>query len=59
MEEKMSWLIAFVIVAVVVASLVGGAALHPVPYGIFTAAAIIGPLPLFTAAGGALFGKGW
>lgn len=40
----MSWLIAFVVIAVAVAALVGGSVLHPVLYGIFIAAVIIVPL---------------
>ena len=57
----MSWLIAFVVIAVAVAALVGGTVLHPVLYGIFIAAVIIVPLSLFTSVGGAiidaLFGR--
>lgn len=57
----MGWLIAFIVIAVVVASLVGGTVLHPVLYGIFIAAVIIVPLCLFTSIGNAiidaLFGR--
>ena len=48
------WLIAFIIIAVVVASLVGGAVLHPVLYGLFIAAIVIVPLGLFTYVGSAI-----
>lgn len=57
----MGWLIAFIVIVVVVASLVGGAVLHPVLYGIFIAAVLIVPLSLFTSIGNAiidaLFGR--
>ena len=55
------WLIAFIVIVVVVASLVGGTVLHPVLYGIFIASVIVIPLCLFTSIGNAiidaLFGK--
>ena len=57
----MGWLIAFIVIAVIIASLVGGTVLHPVLYGIFIAAVIIVPLSLFTSVGNAiidaLFGR--
>ena len=57
----MGWLIAFIVIAVAVASLVGGTVLHPVLYGIFIAAVVVIPLCLFTSVGNAiidaLFGK--
>ena len=39
----MGWLIAFIIIAVVVAIDVGGAVLNPVLYGLFIAAVLIIP----------------
>ena len=50
----MGWLIAFIVIVVVVASLVGGTVLHPILYGIFIAAVVIVPLSLFTEIGGAI-----
>ena len=50
----MSWLLAFAIIAVAVALLVGGTVLHPVLYGLFIAGVMIVPLWLAGKAGGAL-----
>ena len=50
----MSWFLAFVIIAVVTAALVGGSVLHPVLYGLFIAGVLIVPLWLAGKAGGAL-----
>lgn len=55
------WIIAFFIIAVAVASLVGGAVLHPVLYGLFIAAMLVIPLWLgFSVINGiidAVFGR--
>ena len=40
----MGWLLAFAIIAIAVAALVGGAVLHPVLYGLFIAAVLVVPL---------------
>ena len=40
----MSWIVAFVIIAVGVAALVGGTVLHPVLYGLFIAAVLVVPV---------------
>ena len=52
----MSWLIAFAIIAAVIALLVGGAVLHPVLYGLFIAVVIIVPIWLISVAVDWLFG---
>lgn len=51
----MSWLLAFVIIAVAIAALVGGTVLHPVLYGLFIAGVLVVPLLLVSSASGALF----
>ncbi|MBR0404571.1 MAG: hypothetical protein IJI68_05135 [Eggerthellaceae bacterium] len=51
----MSWLLAFVIIAVAIAALVGGSVLHPVLYGLFIAGFLIVPLWLVSSASGVLF----
>lgn len=51
----MSWLLAFVIIAVAIAALVGGTVLHPVLYGLFIAGILIVPIWLVSSASGALF----
>ncbi len=57
----MGWFIAFIVIVVIVASLVGGTVLHPVLYGVFIASVIVIPLCLFTSIGNAiinaLFGR--
>ena len=57
----MGWLLAFMAIAVVVASLGAGAVLHPVLYGLFSASAVVVPLCLLTSIGNgiidAIFGK--
>lgn len=57
----MGWMLAFVIIAVAVAALVGGTVLHPVLYGLFIAAVFVVPLWLASSAVDgvidALFGK--
>ena len=40
----MGWLLAFAIIAIAVAALVGGAVLHPVLYGLFIATVLLVPL---------------
>lgn len=51
----MSWLLAFVIIAVAIAALVGGTVLHPVLYGLLIAGVLIVPLWLVSSASGVLF----
>ena len=50
----MSWLLAFVIIAVAIAALVGGSVLHPVLYGLFIAGFLLVPLWLVSSASGVL-----
>ena len=40
----MGWLLAFAIIAIAVAALIGGAVLHPVLYGLLIAAVLVVPL---------------
>ena len=40
----MGWLLAFAIIAIAVAAMVGGTVLHPVLYGLFIAAVLVVPL---------------
>lgn len=47
----MGWILAFVIIAVAVAVLVGGSVLHPVLYGLFIAAVLVVPLWAFVSIG--------
>lgn len=46
----MSWFLAFAIIAIAVALLVGGTVLHPVLYGLFIAAVLIVPCWLVSKA---------
>lgn len=46
----MGWIVAFLIVAVGIAALVGGTVLHPVLYELFIAAVLIVPLFLGSSA---------
>lgn len=46
----MGWIVAFLIIAVGIAALVGGTVLHPVLYGLFIAAVFIVPLFLGSSA---------
>ena len=39
----MGWLLAFAIIAIAVAAMVGGTVLHPVLYGLFIAAVLVVP----------------
>ena len=40
----MSWLLAFIVIAIIVAALVCGTVLHPVLYGLFIAAVLVIPV---------------
>ena len=57
----MSWILAFVIIAVGVAALVGGAVLHPFLYGLFIAAVLVIPVWLLSSVldgiVGSIFGR--
>ena len=57
----MSWILAFIIIAVGVAALVGGTVLHPVLYGLFIAAVLVIPVWLISSAVdgivGSIFGR--
>ena len=61
MGGAMSWILAFVIIAVGVAALVGGTVLHPVLYGLFIAAVLVIPVWLTSSAVdgiiGSIFGR--
>ena len=60
-EKQMGWVVAFIIIAVAVAALVGGTVLHPLLYGLFIAAVLIIPACLASGAAdgiiNSLFGK--
>ena len=47
----MGWIVAFVVIAIAVAALVGGAVLHPVLYGLFIAAVLVVPIWVFVSIG--------
>ena len=57
----MGWLLAFVVIAVVVAALVGGTVLHPLLYGLFIAAVLVIPVWLLSSVVdgivGSIFGR--
>ena len=57
----MGWIAAFIVIAVAVAALVGGAVLHPVLYGLLVAGLFVVPIWLGASAVdgiiGSIFGK--